>query len=138
MTDENTTYLVLRTSDKGLFNRYTRWRLHTQFPHAGIVVGTYLYHSTFLRGVHKVPFVNDGNWTLFKTKVDAKTIAQRFQNIKGLRYDWKGLLSFVIPFYTGLTKWLFCYEVAYYLLIEKFATEIVTPEILLCKVLNEK
>ena len=41
-----TAYLALRKSNSpglaGLFSRYTRWRLHTQFPQCGVVVGNHV------------------------------------------------------------------------------------------------
>ena len=51
-----TVYLALRHRDptglKGLFAKLIRWRLVTAYPHAGIVIGAALYHSTLADGVH--------------------------------------------------------------------------------------
>lgn len=130
-----TAYLALKkTRQPSLFNRYTCWRLHTQFPHAGVVVGDMLLHSTMKSGVHSVKFQNNGEWVLFPTQISCEKVLQRFEKVKGTHYDWLGLLAFIVPFETDLGKWLFCYELAHLLLKGERPTELVTPEILICEI----
>jgi len=135
-------FLAFRTSNSpgiaGLFSRYTRWRLHTQFPHCGIVVGDLLFHSTMSSGVHSVKFENNGEWVLFPTKISCKKVLERFEFVKGTHYDWRGLLAFIVPLRTDTGKWLFCYELAHLLLKGEFPTELVTPETLLCEIFYAK
>ena len=135
-----TAYLALRKSNSpglaGLFNRYTRWRLHTQFPHCGVVVGDTLFHSTMKSGVYSVKFENNDEWVLFPTQICCEKVLERFEFVKGTHYDWLGLLAFIVPFRTDLGKWLFCYELAHYLLKGERLTELVTPETLLCEIFH--
>jgi hypothetical protein len=133
-----TAYLAFRKSNShgfaGIFSRYTKWRLHTQFPHCGIVIGDTLLHSTMKSGVHPVKFENNDEWVLFPTQISCEKVLFRFEFVKGTHYDWRGLLAFIVPFRTDMGKWLFCYELAHYLVKGEFPTELVTPETLLCEI----
>lgn len=67
-----------------LFNTLTRWRLHTEYPHAGIVIDGELYHSTYSEGLHKVPFDPQG-WELFDVKGSDHYVRAVFNARKGAR-----------------------------------------------------
>lgn len=129
------TYLALRkTLPPGLlqvlFAKLTMVRLVTRYPHAGIVMGGTLYHTTFAHGVHSIPFDNAG-WDLFKIDIPQELLLDRFKSVKGARYDWFSLLAFVLPFRVSMGKWLYCYELAYLMMTGDIPTQRITPEDLL-------
>jgi len=122
------------------------WRLTTDWPHAGIVVGNTLYHATAKGGLISEPFVNQGNWDLFDCgeERNARVVAQfneRLKQSKGkVRYDWISLLAFtpvvwvakLLGFKTiRYSNWLYCYEWCYEAMLQKPVTSWVTPENLL-------
>jgi hypothetical protein len=120
-------------------------RLVTKWPHAGIVVGEYLYHSSAKGGLKKEIFVNNGNWDLFDCgdEYDNRTIEQfnsRLLKANGkVRYDWFSLLAYTPAIYISkvfgneirYNKWLYCYEWCYEVLAQKSTKSHVTPEDLL-------
>jgi hypothetical protein len=131
----NMVYLALRKTDspgflKGLFSKYTRWRLKTIYPHCGIVVGGRLCHSTFQDNLHWSDF-DPAEFDLFEVGVSETTIYDRFDLVKTEKYDWLGLLSFLFPFKLGDKNWLYCYEWSWFALTGNLPEQKITPEILL-------
>jgi len=131
----NMVYLALRKTDspgflKGLFSKYTRWRLKTIYPHCGIVVGGRLCHSTFQNNLHWSDF-DPAEFDLFEIDVSETIIYERFDLVKTEKYDWLGLLSFLFPFKLGDKNWLYCYEWAWFALTGNLPEQKITPEILL-------
>ena len=110
-----TVYLALRHRDppglRGLFAKLIRWRLVTAYPHAGIVIGAALYHSTLADGVHvqDAPTAADG-WLLLPTTVDERTARKRIAQRLGRRYDWISLLAFVLPVSVRWSRADYCFE----------------------------
>lgn len=135
-------YLALRkTPPKGFFPKaffyLTRLRLLTKYPHGGIVVGDTLYQATARNSVHSVPFDPDG-WDLFETNTNAVTIINRYDLVKGAKYDWLSLLTFVSAIRIIVRDRWYCYELCHYLLSGNLPSKRVTPEDLLAGVLHEK
>ena len=82
-------YLALRrTSPPGLlpaaFAWLTRWRLHTTFPHCGIVVDGVLLHATFAGGLHAMDFDGDG-WQLYPIDVNSIRVWALYEKHAGAR-----------------------------------------------------
>ena len=130
-----TAHLALRhTSPPGFFQRLfaelTKGRLVTRYPHAGIVMGGTLYHSTLSNGVHSIPFDNAG-WDLFKINILQELLLNRFKSVKGASYDWFSLLAFVLPFRASMGQWFYCYELAYFMMTGTIPIKRITPEDLL-------
>ena len=113
-----------------LFNTLTRWRLHTEYPHAGIVIDGTLYHTTFSKGLHAETFSPDG-WDVFEFGGDDAYALAEFQRRKGSRYDAISLLAFVLPWRVRHSAWLYCYEWCWLARTKKNPSVKITPEKLL-------
>ena len=126
-----TVYLALRRTDSpglaGLFSMYTRWRLHTRYPHAGIAVGDLMYHSTMRDGLH-VSFYEPKEWDLIPIRTPAEYVTSHF---KETSYDWFSLLSFILPFRARKRDWLYCYEWCWLCMTGQNPATKVTPEMLI-------
>jgi hypothetical protein len=135
MEAQQIVYLALRhTSPSGFFKRafasFTKARLVTRYPHSGIVINGMLYEATFKNGVHCAPFDPKG-WDLYKYNITDKIAINRFESVKGSRYDWFSLLAFVLPFKFSVVQWLYCYELCFYMATGEKPTQRITPEDLL-------
>lgn len=113
-----------------LFNTLTRWRLHTEYPHAGIVIDGELYHSTYSEGLHKVPFDPQG-WELFDVKGSDHYVRAAFNARKGAPYDAFSLLAFLLPWRVRDSRRLYCYEWCWLAMTATNPSERITPEKLL-------
>lgn len=136
-------YLALKkVSPKGVFQKIfwwlTKWRLLTQFPHAGVVIkNNYsedgLLHTTVSCGVHslsKNEYKND-DWLFVPVNISHSDVKNRYFNVLGAKYDWFSLFAFVLPFRFTKASWFYCYELAWFLLKGEIPTFRVTPEMLL-------
>lgn len=131
-----TVHLALRTTSppglfQGLFAALTRWRLHTKFPHSGIVCDGQLYHATFARGLHDVPFEPEG-WQLYPLPgVSKDDLMMHYRKYEGAWYDWFSLLGFVLPWRVTVSAWVYCFEWSFIVMTGRDAKGRVTPEVLL-------
>jgi hypothetical protein len=126
-------YLALRVVPppgfwQGLFAALTRWRLVTQYAHAGIVIDGDLVHSTLAHGVHVVPFDDPAGWMLLPLDVPPHTAWSRAQQRIGTRYDWISLLAFVLPLPVRWSKADYCFELCHYIATGHAPTTAVTAE----------
>lgn len=125
--------LALRMSpDSGKWNHklaaeIIKARLVTKYPHAGIVIGDTLYHSTASNGVHSEPFPKSDNWKLIDIGGDDAVALELFNKENGKPYDWFSLIAFALIPARDSSRW-YCYELAYYMMTGKKPTERVTPE----------
>ena len=125
--------LALRTSpDSDKWNHQAaaaiiRTRLVTRYPHAGIVIGSTLYHATASNGVHAEPFPGGDNWKLLPYGDNDAEALERFNTRKGRKYDWASLLTFAGPKVTDSER-DYCYELAYFMKTGKIAKDRVTVE----------
>lgn len=118
-----------------LFNRLTRWRLHTEYPHAGIVIDGSIYHTTYTRGLHRAPFSPEG-WDVFDVDVDPSFVRSVFNARKGAAYDAISLLAFILPWRVRDSRRLYCYEWCWLALTGQNPSGRVTPEKLLALILK--
>jgi hypothetical protein len=130
--------LALRKTDTPtlfgkLFNLATRWRLHTDYPHAGIVIDGSLYHTTYSRGLHRSPFSPDG-WDVFEVDAEPSYVRAMFNVRKGAKYDAISLLAFLLPWRIRDSRRLYCYEWCWLAITGENPSERVTPEKLLALV----
>lgn len=111
-----------------------RTRLVTRYPHAGIVIGSTLYHATAAHGVNDEPFVQTDNWELFDISGSDSLAISRYIDEEGKEYDWFSLLAFAMIPARDSRRW-YCYELAYYLITGEKPKDRITPEDLLklCK-----
>lgn len=127
-------YLALKTkSDNGLFQRLfywlTKWRLLTEYPHAGIVYDGLLYHSNLANGLHAVTFNPEG-WVMVEVP-DTHGVADLFELFRGTDYDWFSLLGFVLPWQVRDGDRMYCYEWCWLAMTGEVHPGRVTPEMLL-------
>lgn len=107
-----------------------RTRLVTRYPHAGIVIGSTLFHANASNGVHAEPFTGGENWRLVDVGGDDAAALALFAQEAGKGYDWFSLLAFALIPATDSSRW-YCYELAHYLMTGQRPTDRVTPEDLL-------
>lgn len=137
-----TAILALRHRDppgaRGLFAKLIRLRLVTAYPHAGVVAGATLFHSTLADGVHpqKAPTAASG-WLLLPTAVPMDVAMQRIGQRVGLPYDWVSLLAFVLPVSVRWSRADYCFEFVWYVLTGEEPTGRVTAEQLLALVAQQ-
>ena len=127
--------LALKTkSDTGLLQRLffwlTRWRLLTDYPHAGIVWGGLLMHSNLARGLHAVNFDDQAGWRLIALPGGDRAM-DLFRVHRGTRYDWFSLLAFVLPWNVRDGNRMYCYEWCWLAMTGEIYPGRVTPEMLL-------
>lgn len=107
-------------------------RLVTAYPHGGIVIDGWLFHSTARRGVHKLA---PGEWTPRRWELrefggDDDNALEIFRQREGFGYDWIGLLPFVgIPGSDRNRD--YCFELVYHMRMLERPRGIVTAETLL-------
>ena len=128
-------YLAFKTKpDAGLFQRLfywlTKWRLLTEYPHAGIVVDGLLMHSNLANGLHAVELNNTDGWLLIEVP-DKHDAAMLFALNRGTPYDWFSLLGFVLPWQVRDGNRMYCYEWCWLSMTDGVHPGRVTPEMLL-------
>jgi hypothetical protein len=133
--------LALRKTDgktllPRLFNLATRWRLHTKYPHAGIVIDGTLYHTTLTEGLHAVPFDPEG-WDVFEFGRSDAYARAAFNARLGAEYDAISLLAFLLPWRVRDSRRLYCYEWCWLAMTAENPGVRITPEMLLVLV-NKK
>lgn len=126
--------LALKTkSDSGLLQRLffllTKWRLLTEYPHAGIVLGGSLLHTNLARGLHAVPFDPDG-WVTIDVP-DLHDASSLFSQHDGTPYDWFSLLAFILPWNVRDGDRMYCYEWCWLAMTGSVHPGRVTPEMLI-------
>lgn len=119
-----------------LFSIATRWRLHTKYPHAGIVMDGTLYHTTLTKGLHAVPFHPDG-WDVFEFGGSDSYARSAFNARMGAKYDAISLLAFVLPWRVRDSRRLYCYEWCWLAMTSENPGVKITPENLLV-LINKK
>lgn len=128
-------YLALKTkSDHGLLKRLffwlTKWRLLTDFPHAGIVVGGMLLHTNLANGLHTQAFEPEG-WLLLDIGGNHARVLDLYDEHEGTAYDWFSLLAFVLPWNVRDGDRMYCYEWCWLAMTGHTPRGRVTPEMLL-------
>lgn len=117
----------------GIFQRVfyllTKWRLLTEYPHAGMVKGGRLYHANLSGGLHAQAFEHVG-WTLIEVP-DLHDMEAIFGMYEGAKYDWFSLLGFILPWRVRDRNRFYCYEWCWLAMTGKISTERVTPEMLI-------
>jgi hypothetical protein len=118
-------------------------RLVTEFPHAGLVIGDYLYHASAAKGLHKTEFT-PSRWELVDigTEKDLQAL-NFFTRLEGTPYDWIELLDYTpMTWGVDLVKlhpdWraslearLYCYQWCYLGMTGEYPGKRVTAETLL-------
>jgi hypothetical protein len=136
--------LALRAtaSDSGtwwdrLTSKVIRWRLCSQWCHAGIVIGDLLIQCNPEHGLHATMDWEPGKWTLINLGAarDSDALAL-FDARIGAKYDWLGVLGFALPGLHGSRHALYCFEWCG-LAINARHARWMTPERLLARIVIE-
>ncbi len=92
------------------FAALTRWRLASQWCHGGVVIGDTLYQVNARHGLHTSDYTPE-RWTLIDlgSEGDADALAL-FDELRGARYDFLGVLGFGLPCVRGTDARLYCFE----------------------------
>lgn len=116
-----------------------RWRLVSQWCHAGIVCDGVLHHVTVTDGLTSTDDWTPHRWELFALPDSCRYVLQTaVQAHAGAKYDWFSLLGFVLP-----GRWwsdhrrLYCFELPA-LVLGISTRQRVTPEILLAAIAKDK
>ena len=105
-------------------------RLVTDYPHAGIVIGNTLYHSTARHGLISQEFQTE-NWELIDIGKDRDFDALAlFDKLQGASYDWFSLLAFALISARDSERF-YCYEWCYLAMTGENPSKRVTPEMLM-------
>lgn len=107
-------------------------RLVSMYSHAGVAINGNLYHVTSERGLHclTVGQWNPERWDIFDTACNDDFALQKFEELKGAKYDWLGLLAFVGARFYSFEK-LYCFEWCWVAMGQPNTKLRITPELLL-------
>lgn len=92
------------------FAALTRWRLASQWCHAGIVVGDQLYHANARHGLHASSYTPARWWLLDLGHEHDQHALRLFRELQGAGYDYLGALGFGLPCIEGAPDRLYCFE----------------------------
>jgi hypothetical protein len=112
-------------------------RLVTAFSHAGIVIGSDLYHSNAAKGVHVERGADLSGYLLIDLgdEHDARAL-ELFAAVEGKGYDWVSLAAFIVPGVTDSQRW-YCFELAWLLMTSTAPKERITAETLLVEAMSQ-
>ena len=115
-----------------------RWRLVSQWCHAGVVCDGVLHHVTVTDGLTSTDDWTPARWELFALPDSSRDVLQSaLQAHAGAKYDWFSLLAFILPGRWSDSKRLYCFELPA-LALGLSTTKRVTPEILLAAITKDK
>ena len=108
-----------------------RWRLVSQWCHAGVICDGVLHHVTVTEGLTSTDDWTPGRWDLIELPGSARDVLQTaLQAHAGAKYDWFSLLAFILPGRWSDSKRLYCFELPA-LVLGISTRQRVTPERLL-------
>lgn len=116
------------------FAALTRWRLLSQYSHGGIVIGSRMYHVTAAGGLHRSSY-DPTLWDTFDIGGDDAAALDLFHRLRGAKYDYIGLLGFVLPWNFNDHQRMYCFEWCA-LCLGIPIDDRITPERLLAEALN--
>lgn len=115
-----------------------RWRLVSQWCHAGIVCDGVLHHVTVTDGLTSTDDWTPSRWELFALPDSARDVLQTaLQAHAGAEYDWFSLLAFLLPGRWSDRRRLYCFELPA-LVLGISTRQRVTPEKILTAITKEK
>lgn len=88
-----------------------RWRLVSQWCHAGVVCDGVLHHVTATDGLTSTDDWTPGRWELFALPDSSSDVLQTaLQAHAGAKYDWFSLIAFLLPGRWSDHRKLYCFE----------------------------
>ena len=122
------------------FAALTKWRLCSNYSHGGIVIDGRLFHATATNGLTSQPFdiaAASAGWDFVDLgQGNDAAVKALFEQRQGTKYDWFGLLAFVLPWRAD-DSLLYCFEFCA-LAMGLPINGRVTPEMLLRAALDKK
>lgn len=108
-----------------------RWRLVSQWCHAGVICDGVLHHVTVTDGLTSTDDWTPNRWDLIELPGSARDVLQTaLQAHAGAKYDWFSLLAFILPGSWSDGKRLYCFELPA-IVLGMDTRQRVTPERLL-------
>ena len=108
-----------------------RWRLVSQWCHAGVICDGVLHHVTATDGLTSTDDWTPARWELFALPDSARDVLQTaLQAHAGAEYDWFSLLAFLLPGRWSDRRRLYCFELPA-IVLGMDTRQRVTPERLL-------
>ena len=115
-----------------------RWRLVSQWCHAGIVCDGVLHHVTVTDGLTSTDDWTPHRWELFALPDSCRYVLQSALQVHaGAKYDWFSLLAFLLPGRWSDSKRLYCFELPA-LVLGISTRQRVTPERILTAITKDK
>ena len=115
-----------------------RWRLVSQWCHAGIVCDGVLHHVTVTDGLTSTDDWTPSRWDLIPLPdVCRPALLDALRKHAGARYDWFSLIAFLLPGRWSDGKRLYCFELPA-LVLGISTRQRVTPEKILTAITKEK
>lgn len=100
----------------GLKNKLGHWLVCiltlSRYSHCELVIDGTCYSSSFRDGGVRSKLIDftNGKWDVFPIAGDEEAAWRWFQEHKGQRYDWQGIVRFVLPFVRQRPDEFFCSE----------------------------
>ena len=115
-----------------------RWRLVSQWCHAGVICDGVLHHVTVTDGLTSTDDWTPSRWDLIELPGSARDVLQTaLQAHAGAKYDWFSLLAFILPGRWSDGKRLYCFELPA-IVLGMDTRQRVTPEKILTAITKEK
>jgi hypothetical protein len=102
---------------KGFLNNLAHYAIcifdFSKYSHCELVIHGKCYSSSFRDGGvrEKTINLNDGHWDLYSINGASQWIAlDWFYKNKGKKYDWRGIIRFMLPFVKQKPNEFFCCE----------------------------
>jgi len=106
----STAELIFYKNRKTLLDRLIMWKTGGKYSHCEIKVGGNMFSSSGLDGgVRKKPFKNPNSWDIIEVEIDVDKFKKYFEKTKGSKYDYIGILGFILPLQDRTYSW-FCSE----------------------------
>ena len=88
-----------------------RWRLVSQWCHAGVVCDGVMHHVTATDGLTSTDDWTPHRWDLFDLPDSSRDVLQSaLQAHAGAKYDWFSLIAFLLPGRWSDRSRLYCFE----------------------------
>lgn len=115
-----------------------RWRLVSQWCHAGIVCDGVLHHVTATDGLTRTDDWTPNRWDLMPLPDSSRDVLQTaLQAHAGAKYDWFSLIAFLLPGRWSDRSRLYCFELPA-LVLGISTRQRVTPEKILTAITKDK
>lgn len=115
-----------------------RWRLVSQWCHAGVVCDGVLHHVTVTDGLTSTDDWTPARWELFALPDSYRAVLQTALHAHaGAKYDWFSMLAFLLPGRWSDGKRLYCFELPA-IVLGISTRQRVTPERILTAITKDK